>query len=566
MGVKRAVDTVLDVARHRGKDRVFTYGPIIHNPQTVELLQRRGVSPADTMQDIDGGIVVIRAHGITPEEKEALSNKDVTLCDATCPRVSSVQSIIRKHASSGYTVIIAGDSEHPEVKGLMGYAAGRGVVVRNSEAVDELPPYDKVCVVAQTTQNLQEYQNITEAIHEKYADATVFDTICRSTGKRQSEVRELARDMDAMIIVGGRNSANTQRLAAISREEDTPTYHVETAEELKAIDLSRYDRVGISAGASTPNWIIDGVVDYLLNYRDGKGTRRLQGLYTLWILGVRTDIYSAIGAGCLSLVGMLFQDIGTSLINVMIAATSVYAMHTINRLQDRNLGRITGSFRESTYIRHRGAYQTIAILALVVALALAAVKGALPLVLLMLMSLFGILYNITIFPARWGSKRLADIPGSKNVFTAAAWGLVTVLIPQSAVNLDVTMGTVVAFLFVFNIVFVKSALSDMLDIQSDRLVGRETIPVVMGEKPTRKLLQVISMLTGVILITAAVTGYAPLLSLALLGSIFYIWICFGFYDRKTRFSNIVLEGLLGTNYLIAGAGALTWLIAARYMA
>ena len=565
MGVKRAVDTVLDVARHRGRNRVFTYGPIIHNPQTVELLQRRGVSPADTMQDIDGGIVVIRAHGITPEEKEALSNKDVTLCDATCPRVSSVQSIIRKHASSGYTVIIAGDSEHPEVKGLMGYAAGRGVVVRNSEAVDELPPYDKVCVVAQTTQNLQEYQNITEAIHEKYADATVFDTICRSTEKRQNEVRELARDMDAMIIVGGRNSANTQRLAAISQAQDTPTYHVETAEELKAIDLSRYDRVGISAGASTPNWIIDGVVDYLLNYRDGKGTRRLPGLYALWILGVRTDLYSAIGAGCLSLVGMLFQDIGISLIDVMIAATSVYALHTINRLQDRNLGRITGSFRESTYIRHRGAYQTIALLALVVALALAAVKGALPLVLLMLMSLFGALYNITIFPARWGCKRLADIPGSKNLFTAAAWGLVTVLIPQSAVSLEVTMGTVMAFLFVFNIVFVKSALSDMLDIQSDRLVGRETIPVVMGEKPTRKLLQVISILTGVIMITAAVTGYAPWLSLALLASIFYIWICLGFYDRKTQFSNIVLEGLLGTNYLIAGVGALIWLIAARYM-
>lgn len=566
MGVKRAVDTVLDVTRHRGKDRVFTYGPIIHNPQTVELLERRGVSPTDTIDAIDRGIVVIRAHGITPAEKDQLSKKNLTVCDATCPRVSSVQSIIEKHVSSGYIVIIAGDSEHPEVRGLMGYASGQGVVVRNREAVDGLPPYEKVCVVAQTTQNLREYRDITDAIREKYPTVKVFDTICRSTEKRQNEVRKLALEMDAIIIVGGKNSANTQRLAAISREQDTPTYHIETAEELSDIDLSQFDRVGISAGASTPNWIIDGVVDYLLNYKDGKRARKLRALYKLWILGVRTDIYSAIGAGCLSLVGMLFQDIGVSTVNIMIAATYVYAMHTINRLQDRNLGRIKGSFRESTYIRHKGTYRSLAVLALVIALVLAFLKGTVPFVLLMLMSLLGILYNITIFPARWGFKRLVDIPGSKNVFTAAAWGLVTVLIPQFAIRLEITTGTVVAFLFIFNIVFVKSALSDMLDIQSDRLVGRETIPVVIGEAYTRKLLQGISILTGIILVMAVVAGYSSWLSLVVLASIFYIWICLGFYDRKTRFSNIVLEGLLGTNNLIAGAAALIWFIAERYVA
>ncbi len=565
MGVRRAVDMVLDVALHRGKEKVYTYGPIIHNPQTVELLKKRGVQPLDTVDEINEGIVVIRAHGISPSEKEALERKNIKICDATCPRVARVQSIIRKHVSSGYNIVIVGDWEHPEVRGLMGYAGDHGTVVRNKETVDRLPLYEKVCVVAQTTQNQEEYQDIASAIRGKYPIVEVFNTICHSTGKRQTEIRELAAEMDGMVIVGGKNSANTQRLAEISRKQETPTYHIETVDELTSIDLSRHDKVGVSAGASTPNWIIDGVVDYLLHYKDGKKARRLRGLYKLWIFGVRTDIYSAIGAGCLSLVGMLLQGIGLSIINIMIAATYVYAMHTINRLQDGNFGRIRGSFREATYIRHKGVYMAIAVLALIMALALALVKGTVPFLLLLLMSFLGILYNITIFPPRWGLKRLVDIPGSKNVFTATAWGLVTVLIPQFAIGLEITTGTIVAFLFIFNIVFVKSALSDMIDIQSDRLVGRETIPVVIGEEHTLKLLQGISILTGVVLIAAVPAGYAPSLSLVILVSIFYIWICFRFYDRKTRFSNIVLEGLLGTNNIIAGVSALIWFIVERHI-
>lgn len=566
MGVKRAVDTVLDVTRHRGKKQVYTYGPIIHNPQTVELLKKRGVLPVDKLDEIEEGIVVVRAHGISPEEREQLEKKSVEIFDATCPRVARVQSIIRKHALSGYKIIIVGEREHPEVIALMGYSSDQGTVIRNREAVDKLPPYEKVCVVAQTTQNLEEYDEITDTIRKKFPFVEVFDTICRSTGKRQAEIRELAVEMDGIIIVGGRNSANTKRLTAISQKQGTPTFHIETADELRSIDLSKHEKIGVSAGASTPNWITDGVVDYLLHYKDGKKARKLRGLYNLWIFMVRTDIYSAIGAGCLSLVGMLFQGIGISIINIMIASTYVYAMHTINRLQDRNFGRIKGSFREETYIRHKDIYMTFAILSLIMALALSFVQGTVPFMMLLLMSLFGILYNIKIFPSRWRLKRLVDIPGSKNVFTATAWALATVLIPRFAIGLEITAGTIVAFLFIFNIVFVKSALSDMIDIQSDRLVGRETIPVVVGEQNTRKLLQGTSIFTGIVLVLSVSAGYASSLSLVILISIFYIWICLKFYDRKARFSNIVLEGLLGTNNIIAGFSAIVWFVVERHIA
>ncbi|NQU03514.1 MAG: 4-hydroxy-3-methylbut-2-enyl diphosphate reductase, partial [Syntrophaceae bacterium] len=531
-----------------------------------ELLEKRGVLPVDTIDEIDEGIVVIRAHGISPEEREQLERKNVEIFDATCPRVARVQSIIREHALSGYKIIIVGDREHPEVTALMGYSSDQGTVIRNRKAVDKLPPHEKICVVAQTTQNLEEYDEITDTIRKKFPVVEVFDTICRSTEERQAEVRELAVEMDAIIIVGGKNSANTRRLAVIAQKHGTPTFHIETADELRSIDLSGYDKMGVSAGASTPNWITDGVVDYLLHYKDGKRLRKLRGLYNLWIFMVRTDIYSAIGAGCLSLVGMLFQGIGISIINIMIASTYVYAMHTINRLQDRNFGRIKGSFREETYIRHKDIYMTFAILSLIMALALSFVQGTVPFMMLLLMSLFGILYNIKIFPSRWRLKRLVDIPGSKNVFTATAWALATVLIPRFAIGLEITAGTIVAFLFIFNIVFVKSALSDMIDIQSDRLVGRETIPVVVGEQNTRKLLQGTSIFTGIVLVLSVSAGYASSLSLVILISIFYIWICLKFYDRKARFSNIVLEGLLGTNNIIAGFSAIVWFVVERHIA
>jgi len=566
MGVKKAVDTVLDVARHRGRERVFTYGPIIHNPQTVELLQTRGVVPVDTIDKIDDGIVVIRAHGISPAEREELENKNIKIFDATCPRVARVHSIITNQVALGHNIIIVGDREHPEVTGLMGYAGDKGVVVTDREDVCKLPQYEKVSVVAQTTKNMEEYQEILDVIRKKFPVVEIFNTICRSTGKRQTEIRQLTSEVDGMIIVGGKNSANTRRLADISREQGTPTYHIETVDELNSIDLCKYDKIGVSAGASTPNWITDGVVDYLLNYKDGKKARKLSGFYNLWIFMVRTDIYSAVGAGCLSMVGMLLQDITINIQNIIIAATYVYAMHTINRLQDSNFGRIRGSFRETAYIRHRRTYMTSAAVALIVSLSLAFIEGIVPSLLLWLMSLLGIFYNIKILPSRWRLKRLVDIPGSKNVFTATAWAFVAVLMPQLAISLEITPGTIVTFLFVFNIVFAKSALSDMMDIQSDRLVGRETIPVVIGEKNTRRLLQGVSIVTGIVLVVAFLAGSVPSLSLVVLISIFYIWICLGFYDRKARFSNIALEGMLGTNNVIAGVIGLSWFVVERYWA
>jgi len=555
MGVKRAVDMVLALTRHRGDAKVYTYGPLIHNPQTVSLLRERGVVPVDDVDSVRDGIMVIRAHGISPRERERIKERGLEIVDATCPRVASVQAIIKKHAARGHTVIIVGDREHPEVASLLGYASGRGIVINNAKDVGDLPRYDKVCVVAQTTQDSVKYKEITQEVTKKFPEAMIFDTICDSTEKRQAEVKEMASEMDGIIIVGGKDSANTRRLASISRDCGVRTLHVETAEELDGIDLNGCGKIGVSAGASTPNWITEGVIDYLTH--DGRGTMpgRLRGLYNLWIFLVRTDLSSAIGAGFLSLVSMLLQGLAVDVSHIMIASLCVYAIHTINRLQGRSFGRITGSFREKSYIQHKRTYMTIAVASLALALVFSFMAGPAPFVLVGSVALFGVLYTVNV----WG-KRLEDVPGSKNFFTAVAWAALTAVVPPMSASLEITCGMVVAFIFVFALVFSKSVLSDTLDIQSDRLIGRETIPILIGEGRVRALLKGIAVLTGIVLIAALPAGCTPSLGLALLAPVFYIWICLGLCDRKSRFSRMALEGLLGLNYVIAGASAGLWLM------
>ena len=555
MGVKRAVDMVLEIARNKGDKKVYTYGPLIHNPQTVDLLRKRGVIPVDSIDEIRNGIVVVRAHGISPREKKKIQEKGVQIVDATCPRVASVQAIIKKHAARGYTIIIAGDKEHPEVASLLGYSSDNGVVINDKTDLNNLPKYDKVCVVAQTTQDSVKYRKITKEITRRFPGAVIFNTICDSTENRQTEIKKLASEMDGIIIVGGKNSANTQRLAMIARDHGALTFHIETAEELKGTDLSKCKNIGVSAGASTPNWITEGVIDYLTHTQKGKTPGRLRGFYKLWIFLVKTDISSAIGAGCLSLVSMLLQGLSVGLSNILIASLCIYAIHTINRLQSRSFGRIKGSFREESYIKYRGIYMTVAMGSLALASVLSFVAGLAPFILVGLVSLSGLFYNVSV-----GGKRLEDIPTSKNVFTAMAWAVVTAVVPQISVSLEITCGMMVAFLFVFVLVFSKSVLSDTLDVQSDRLLGRETIPVVMGKTHARTLLKGISIFAGIVLVAAMYAGCTPSLSLILLVSVFYIWICLELCDRKIWFSRMTLEGLLGINYVIAGLSACLWFI------
>lgn len=262
MGVKRAIGMAQKAADDE-QHTVYTYGPLIHNPQELQRLRLDGIVPFGENEDPPKAPVIIRAHGVTPAILARLQRDAEKVVDATCPKVSSIQKRIREYSRNGYSVVIAGEEDHPEVVGLVGYAAGKAFVISNPEDLDALPVEGKVLLVSQTTQDEQKYKKIRERFHERYPEGQALDTICSSTHMRQSEIRKMVKEVDAMIVIGGRNSGNTRRLQTISEEAGIPSYHVESASELPLDKLKGMKVVGVSAGASTPDWIIQEVVDAL---------------------------------------------------------------------------------------------------------------------------------------------------------------------------------------------------------------------------------------------------------------------------------------------------------------
>jgi len=259
-GVKRAIDIAFDVAQ-KHKDGVFTLGPIIHNPQVVEKLKELGVHPIDDIHNRNIKTLIIRAHGIPKEKLEEIKQLGVEIIDATCPFVKKAQNLAEKLASEGYQVLIIGDKDHPEVKGIFSYAGQRAAVISS----DEIPPLNKkIGIIQQTTQPMSKVKEIMNKIISslnEFEEIRIFNTLCNFTSKRLQATEKVAQDVDVMIVVGGRNSANTTQLANLCRKIGVTTYHIEDAQEIDREWVKSAKKIGVTAGASTPQWIIDEVID-----------------------------------------------------------------------------------------------------------------------------------------------------------------------------------------------------------------------------------------------------------------------------------------------------------------
>ena len=262
-GVKRAVEKVYDQIA-TGKKPIYTYGPIIHNEEVVRDLEEKGVQVINSKEELAAlkeGVVVIRSHGVGREIYELLERQGLELVDATCPFVKKIHKIVREQCEAGRRVIIVGNEHHPEVEGIKGWGNEYTLAVESLEEFENLAlrPDEKLCIVAQTTFNYNKFQDLVEIISEKGYDINVFNTICNATEERQTEARELAKKSDAMIVIGGRHSSNTQKLFEISKKECSNTFYIQTKNDLNMEDFSNIGMLGITAGASTPNNIIKEV-------------------------------------------------------------------------------------------------------------------------------------------------------------------------------------------------------------------------------------------------------------------------------------------------------------------
>jgi Penicillin tolerance protein len=262
-GVRRAIALAERVSAEEGSKRIWSMGPLIHNPQEVQRLRGLGIEVLTSEEDAkEGDTVIIRSHGIPPQKERELLQKGLKLVDATCPYVKAVHQAVERLVQEGYFVVLVGEKDHPEVIGTLGYlqeAGGTGVVVEKKEDLEKLKNLERVGVVAQTTQSEQFFKEVVGELALWVKELKVINTICNATSERQEDVYELAGKVDVMIIVGGKNSGNTRRLYQISSSLNPRSYHVETAEELKPEWFVGAQRVGITAGASTPDWIIEQV-------------------------------------------------------------------------------------------------------------------------------------------------------------------------------------------------------------------------------------------------------------------------------------------------------------------
>lgn len=264
-GVKKAVETALMAAKDFKGRKIYTYGPIIHNHQVTEYLASVGVEIIEDLDKVPGEIVIVRSHGVPRAFYDQASALRIQVIDTTCPYVRKVQQLAMKYHNDGYRVVIMGDANHPEVIGINGWTGFSSIVMAGIDNLESLKHEPKLCFLAQTTLSLELWKKLENAVGDFPGEVVLYNTICAATEDRQKECQELASKVDLMIVIGGKHSSNTQKLFQIASQHCSNAIHIENASEMLMNLIGKYDNIGITAGASTPDWIIKEVIEQLEN-------------------------------------------------------------------------------------------------------------------------------------------------------------------------------------------------------------------------------------------------------------------------------------------------------------
>ncbi len=560
-GVRRAVGMALDLAQ-KSRKPLYTCGELIHNPQVIALLRKKGIRDIDDPSGAADGSLLIRSHGIAPAERSRAEEMGIPVVDATCPHVLKIHTIIRKAAAAGASTVIVGDAGHAEVEALLGCAGGKGHVVSTSQDVDELPEIGgEVCVVAQTTQDEEVFDEIGERLKRRFPGAQIHRTICTSTCLRQDAVRRLASEVDAVVVVGGKNSANTTRLAQIASATGTRTIHIETPRELEGKGLEECRSIGVTAGASTPNWIIREVVTRLNRIGRSRRDAILEPVRALMRFLALSNIYVAAGAGTFTYAASLLMGVRPDWRYLVIAFASVLSLHTVNQY-------LAAKEASQFYSHGRSAAGSIlrvgcAVASAAVAFVLACTVGWLESVVVALGLAVGSVYGMQVAPAAFrrltGFRSLRDIPASKDIFAAGGWAVLVAGLPAMSTwpnfNLD---GFIYAFVLVFVMVYIRSTLLDVGEIERDRAVGREATPFVLGKRRTKLLVSALLAGSLAMLLAGYAAGSLPGLALWLCVLPFYAGAYLLLYHQRFVTREISLELLADGKFLLAGALAFAW--------
>jgi len=496
-GVKRAMDAVLE-ASNSGQKNVQTLGPIIHNPQALELIGKRGVVIAESPDKVGSGTVVIRAHGIPIQDLRGLKDRqkagEIKIVNATCPEVAKVHNKIKKWSPKGYFTVILGSHGHAESIAHRSFAEHGSKIVANLGEAMELSPEElkKVLVVAQTTYTVKDYNEITDYIRGRARDCILENTICEDTWMRQDEAKTLAQKVDCVIVVGGKASSNTKHLAELAAHYGKPVQYIETASELDLAQFKGNETVGVLAGASTPTWLVDEVVD-TLEQLGGAPSRFTRFMFVAF----GTPLMMALGAALMTLGIHVWMGLGLSWRYPIITGTYLLAMYLLTPYLDpMGLG-TKGPGRARFLERNRRTLIATALTSLLLALGTAASIGLRPLLVVFCASLLGLMYKVEI-PLGGKHWSLRSIPGSKDVLVAMALGVVAIALPVWQNGRAFWLWAwdakaLVALGLVTVLVYARTVIYDIRDMQNDQVLGKETLPILLG-KPRAKMV-LIALLT-----------------------------------------------------------------------
>lgn len=553
-GVRRAVNRTFDEAIHT--DDLYTLGELIHNPQVLEIIKLRGVKVAKSVDEIpSGATVIVRSHGVSPEIKASLRAKGLKVIDATCPKVARVQQLAENAGRNGRHVIIFGDREHSEVKAIAAYAGKKVDIVGSVEelkaAHERIPKKTCITLLAQTTQNIVLWEQIKTQMCRLRPETDVHETICGATDERQFETRKLAREVDAVVVVGGMGSANTRRLAEVVREEGRQALQVETEADLEPDKLKEFACVGVVAGASTPSWMIQRVLHAL--ERIAEGHRSLVSLIVeFWRFIVRSNLLVAVAAAQLLYAVSRLQAIEPELYYQLIVGAYIFGMHLLNHFTDAFSTQINYPARVGFYARFRRVLLTLGLLGTASSLVVSFLLGPFTFILIFAMSLLGLVYRVELLGTKtFSPRRLMDIPGSKDLFLGLAWTIIIAVLVVPASGSRFTPATGIAALFVFSLAFTRSLVYSIRDVQGDRMVGRETIPVLIGESLTRRLGALVLFVAAAGLVLSYVMGWSSILSLLLIVNLAYAFLTLWLTRGEKVYPDVLFETIVEGNLVLS---------------
>ncbi|MCG2725481.1 MAG: 4-hydroxy-3-methylbut-2-enyl diphosphate reductase [Elusimicrobia bacterium] len=549
LGVKRAIDTALELARNR-KQPIYTLGPLIHNRQVIETLEEKNIKSVSDLSQIkdSNAILVIRAHGIPQKEEKKLRATNMEIIDATCPLVKKVHSNIQHYSQKGYETIIVGDKDHAEVIGLMSYAQDNCHIISCPDDARKLPNLKKANIVAQTTQEEKIFSACVEVIRKKTDELIISNTICAPTKERQKETIELAKGCDLVIVVGGRNSANTQRLFKICSKLAKEAIHIEKDDELPNDALNNKRNIFITAGASTPNWMIEKVLEKTKELSKKEKSFWAEKLTFLGKLFVTGNLYTAISAMSLTYICMKLESVKMDARLIILSGLFVASLHIINRMAEKGAV-VPDRAQKFLFIRFKTAVKLIGILFGIFSIIISAIFGLKILIITALFWLAGIFYPYKTFA---GLNKFSNFPASKDIVTALGWSFVCAGLPAISGGTIAYKSTQLALLFALLLVFMRSVLVGISNVHNDMIVGNENFYKAVGAKLTYLTVTLIFIFLEIVLITLFNMGWKEVLARALFFGLFYYMAITALFFFKKIPERISSEAIIDFQFILLG--------------